>query len=352
MALTAGVIGCGNISRYHFAGLEKAGAVVKWVCDLSEERAAPWVARYGATYTADYRQVVEDASVDVVNVTPISSVHKPICLGAIDAGKAVICEKTLAENADDALDIVRRAEEKGTIFYTSYMKRFTPAVEQAKALLPRLGRIVTSHFRVHQPWGNLWAGNPPDGHAHTPPGGTSAVIKNYGGGILVCGGSHILDLVNYFVGRPSRLFATFHVPEDRDYDLHASALMESENGIVHFDALAHGLGHIGFLRDGWDERVEITGVDGRLDVFSAKWDQMDCKASMFVHYDNKTGEATEYRYPPVSSFERAVVFFCANIEKGEQGSQSRLTGYVVDELIGTIKRSAAEGRALDIDWRI
>ncbi len=37
--LTAAVIGCGNISQYHFSGLAKAGARIKWVCDLNEASA-------------------------------------------------------------------------------------------------------------------------------------------------------------------------------------------------------------------------------------------------------------------------------------------------------------------------
>ena len=40
MGVVAGVIGCGGISRFHFAGLEKAGARIKWVCDLSAGTAA------------------------------------------------------------------------------------------------------------------------------------------------------------------------------------------------------------------------------------------------------------------------------------------------------------------------
>jgi len=120
MNIVAGVIGCGNIARFHFSGLQKAGARVKWVCDLSEERARSWADKCGASVTTDYRQVIRDAAVNTIVLTTVSSVHRPICLAAIDAGKAVICEKTLAENADDALEIVKAAERRRTIFYTSY----------------------------------------------------------------------------------------------------------------------------------------------------------------------------------------------------------------------------------------
>ena len=72
---------------------------------------------------------------------------------------------------------------------------------------------------------------------------------------------------------------------------------------------------------------------------------------MMTHYDNETGHLTEYRYDPASPFDRAIAFFCENIAKHEQGSQSRFSGYAVDELISHIKQSAATGQAKDVHWR-
>ena len=352
MSITVGVIGCGNISKFHFSGLAKAGARVKWVCDLNEAAARPWAEKFNAAYTPDFRHILADPEVRAVFVLPISSTHKAICLEAIAAGKAVVCEKTLAENAADALAIVRAAEEKGSIFYTSYMKRYIPAVVKAKELLPGLGRIFSSYFRSYQPWGEIWGPNPAEGFLHTPPGGQSMVVKNYGGGILVCGGSHILDLIGFFLGRPKRISSMMVQPEDRDYDLLASALLETPNGVAHFEAVAHPLKKIGHLRDGWDERIEINATKGRLEIFSALWDQADVKDSLLVHTDNDSGTVTEYRYGPVSPFDRAVAFYCAQIERGEQGQQSIYTGYDVDVLIETVQRSARSGQTQEVHYAI
>jgi predicted dehydrogenase len=351
MSVTVAVIGCGNISRYHFAGLEKCGARVKWVCDISPSAAAPWAQKFNAEHTPDYRRALADPGVDAVFVTLVSRLHREICLAAIDAGKAVVCEKTLSESAADSFEIASRARERGTLFYTSYMKRFIPAVEKAKELLPRLGKIMSSHIRAYQYWGDLWTAAPDKGFFHIPPGGVSQVRKNYGGGILVCGGSHILDLVCFMLGRPERLYASFYEPEGRDYDLRASALMEGPNGVVHYEALAHPLGKIGFLRDGWDEKLEINGFGGRLEILSAAWDHFKEKSSVLVHYDNTSGKSEEYRFDCVSPFERAVEFFCAQIERGEQGAQSEWTGYETDELIEQIKISGASRQAVTVPWK-
>ncbi len=350
--VVAGVIGCGNISSFHFSGLEKAGARIKWVCDLNAATARPWADKFGARFTADHREVLADPSVNLVNVTTISRTHKSICLDAIAAGKAVICEKTLAENADDAFEIVRQAEEAGTIFYTSYMKRFLPAVEKARELLPRIGRILTTHIRSHQPWGTgHWANCVAD-EAGEKPAKPSFCVANYGGGILVCGGSHTLDLTLHLVGRPHRLYAQMHTPANKDYDLRASALLETQqNGIVLFEALNHPHAHAGFLRDGWDERIEIIGIDGRLEIRTPMWNEVNTKSSLLWHYDSRDASMREYSFEPLSPFDRAISFFCQNIAKGQQGAQSRWTGYDVDELIAHLKKSAAAHQAIEIEWR-
>jgi predicted dehydrogenase len=351
MILTVGVVGCGNIAQFHFSGLQKAGATVKWVADLDAARAAGWAARCCAQVAEDYRAIVADPAVQAVFVLTVSAAHREMCLAAIEAGKAVVCEKTLATNADDALEITRAAQAKGVVLYTSYMKRFIPAVQKAKELLPSLGRITSTYIRSFQPAGNLFDAMPESGGFHTPPGGVSGIVANYGGGALTCCGSHILDLTCHFLGRPSRVYGVVNIPEGRDYDLQASALLETANGPVQYETIWHPLQRIGLLRDGWDERVEINGLDGRLDVYTTWWSEVDTKASLCVHYDNATGAATEYRYAPVSPFDRAVAFYCASIEQGTQGDQSALTGYDVDELIETIERSSELRQALAVNWR-
>ena len=353
MAVTVGMIGCGHIARFHFAGLKKAGARVKWVCDLNAQAARPWAEQFQAAATARPEEVFSDPEVQAVWVLTTTATHRPLCLAAIAAGKAVVCEKTLAGNADDALEIARLAEQRRTVFYTSYMKRFIPAVQDAKKLLPSVGRIITTHIRAHQCWGAaLWSVPPTSGWLSVPTGGISGLRAKIGGGILLAGGSHIMDLVHFFFGRVRRLYGFIQTQPGFDVDNHASALLETDHGAVHYEALAHPLTRIGYLRDGWDERIEITGTAGRLEILSAKWDQPEHKASVLRHYDEAAGKVAEHCYEPVSPFERAAAFFCEQIGRNEQGAQSRLTGYETDEVLEHIRLSAARREAVEVKYRL
>ncbi|MBC2603254.1 Gfo/Idh/MocA family protein [Puniceicoccus vermicola] len=351
MKIKAAVIGCGGISRFHFTGLSRAGAEILWACDLDYKAAVARAESVGARSTSDLGEVLADPEVNTIVVATGSASHKSICLAAIEAGKSVICEKTLAETPEDAWQIVESARRKGTIFYTSYMKRFIPAVTEAKKRLPDIGRIISVHIRTHQPWGDLWEKIPTEGFFHTPPGGHSQVVRNYGGGILLCGGSHMVDLVLFLLGRPTRVYARLHVPDGLDYDVQASAILETGNGTVHFEALAHPLREIGFLRDGWDERIEITGTRGRLEILSAQWDDPERKCSRLIHTEHGSGVVHDLMGPAESPFDRAIAFYCGNIARGEQGTLSRLTGYEADEVLAHLKASGEIGQAMEIQWK-
>lgn len=354
MSIRVGIIGCGMIARFHVAGLLKAEATIAWVCDLNPASTAEYAKQTGARVTADWREVVADPTVQAVVVATISRLHKEICLAAIAAGKAVICEKTLAENAEDAWEIVSAAETAGTVFVTSYMKRWFAASQQAKTLLPALGRIITTHVRTHQPWGEIWQGaTPPRADGAAPAAATpSKFVSNYGGGILVMGGSHMLDLIVFLLGRPQRVFGFQHIPGDRDYDLHASALLETtDNGIIQFEALASPLSRNGFLRDGWDEQVEIIGTAGKLTLLTSFWNHVEQKTALLIHEDEATGQTHEYRYTVHSAFERAIAAYVADITSGKQTAQSRVTGYDVDQLIASIAASARSGQLLSVPWK-
>jgi len=65
--------------------------------------------------TDDWRRVVEDPEVDVVDVCTANDSHFEIAMAAIAAGKHVYCEKPLATNADHARQMADAARRKGLI---------------------------------------------------------------------------------------------------------------------------------------------------------------------------------------------------------------------------------------------
>jgi len=339
-----GIIGCGGISRFHFGGLQKAGARIVHVADIKAEVARPRAEAFNARLSTSYRDLLADSEVTAVAVLTDSRLHHEMCLAALEAGKDVVCEKTMAVNAREAGDIVKAVQRSGRIFFTAYMKRFFPASEKARALLPSLGRLFSAQVRTYQPWGNYY-----DQSADLP---SAEVIDRYGGAVMHCAASHLIDLTLGLLGRPHRLYASVdYVPGSR-FDRKATALFEYTSGlVVSFEAAAHPLKRIGFERNAWDEFVQINGVDGRLELFPVKWDQPEHNAALLIHYDNKSETSTEYRFPAINPFDVEVAYFCDCLERREQGHPDVVDGFNVDAIIEAMAESSTRKAAVRPDWQ-
>lgn len=339
-----GLIGCGNIARFHFNGIEKAGGKVTYIVDINEEAAKPWIEKTGAIFSKEYMDLINSSEVDVVSILASARFHKEMCIAALEAGKDVICEKTMANTAEEAEEIVHTTMKTGRLFFTTYMKRFFPAVRKAKELLPRLGRVISAHVRSYQAWGDFfttkelgWAQN---------------VTRNYGGAVLKCAGSHMLDMTMFFLGRPEYVYAKTDYVENTDFDRKVTAIMEFNEGVTAtFETMAHPLKMIGYERNSWDEKIEINGTGGRIEIFTVRWNTPENNGALLVHYDNNTGSSTEYRFDPVNPFDIEMEEIVRAVETRTQIHPDVVDGFNVDILIGAMKESNEKKSAVKIDWR-
>jgi predicted dehydrogenase len=342
-----GLIGCGQISRFHYEGYEQAGARIAHVCDLREETARAVGERYGARVSTDYRALLDDPRVQLVSVLTTASTHREICLAAIAAGKGVVCEKTLSDNPVHSAEIARAAQAAGIFCATAYMKRFFPAFQQAQKMLADMGPVTSLYARTWQPFRSLWDETLPAWTAERP----SPPVRSYGGGALVCGGSHILDLVHWYGGRPRRVCAHAQTREGLDFDRATNALLWLPGGAAcHFEAHWHPLQFAGYERNGWDERLEINTPAGRLDLCTPLWHQPERNPALLVHQEADSGRVTEYRFPAVNAFHAEMAEMLRRFETGEPPAPSAWDGYVVDELIATITESARTGQVAQMSY--
>lgn len=161
--LNVGMIGYGFMARTHSNAYRRVGnffdleykPVLKTVCGLVEAEAKAFADRWGyASYTTDWRSVVADKEIDLVEICVPNNFHAEIAIAAAKAGKMVICEKPLALNAPQALEMTEAVEQAGVPNMASFNYRRIPAVTMAKQLIEqgRLGKIF--HYRANflQDW--------------------------------------------------------------------------------------------------------------------------------------------------------------------------------------------------------
>jgi predicted dehydrogenase len=282
--------------------------------------------------------------VTVIDVLTDSAYHYPIVRAALQAGKDVVCEKTMMDSAEEAAAVARAVAASDRLLFTAYMKRFFPAVQKARELLPSLGRLFSAQVRVYQAWGNYYEVDPGN-----PPGW---IPSKYGGAVIKCAASHMLDMMLYLLGRPRSLYAHVDYIPQSDFDRKATALFEYGDGlVVSFEAATHPLKRVGFERNSWDEFVQINGVSGRLDLAFVRWDQPEHNGLLLVHYDNEIETSTEYRFAPVNPFDLELAHFCDCLARREQGRPDAVDGFNVDLLIDAMVESGRARAPIELDWR-
>src|SRR5262245_34707984 len=95
----------------------------------------------------DWREVVQRPDIDLVDVSTPGDSHAEIAIAAAKAGKAVLCEKPLANTVKDAEAMLKAVEKAGVAQLICQNYRRAPAVMLARQLIQegKLGRIF--HYR-------------------------------------------------------------------------------------------------------------------------------------------------------------------------------------------------------------
>ena len=162
------------------------------VCTSRKETATAAASAYGARYAfADYRELVQCADVDAITIAVRVPWHREIALAALAAGKHVYCEWPIAQNVEEAVDMVEAANATSLKNMVGLQGRFAPWVRYVKDLVDggTLGRIYNVNARLGI------------GHGYQRPGMAWAAKREAGNHLLAIYVPHQLELVFHTVGR-------------------------------------------------------------------------------------------------------------------------------------------------------
>jgi predicted dehydrogenase len=379
-----GLIGAGWMGKAHTVayrnvplvfGPEPAIPRLEMIADINPEWARAAAESLGfARWTADWRTLIDDPQVDVVDITTPNDVHAEIALAALAAGKPVYCEKPLANSAAETRAMAEAAEAAGvtTLVGFNYLKN--PAHPFARQLIQAgaLGRIT------------LFRGTFDQDVMSDPafPFTWRADRKLAGSGALGDMGSHTLAFARYLVGdivevcgigetfvreRPIAVSgtgqasraaagATMRAVENEDV---SQFLMRFANGAI---------GTIGASRIGTGRKMglgyEIQGTEGALLFTQERMNEL----KLYRHTDpaGERGYKTLYlapEYPGYAAFHpipgnalgyndqkiiEARELICA-IAEGRPAEPDFRFGHEITRVIDAVLRSVAERRWVRID---
>ncbi|NHX36092.1 MULTISPECIES: Gfo/Idh/MocA family protein [Halolamina] len=125
------IVGCGVIGhRLADAFSAHEGTTVWGACDLVASKVESFAEEYDCAAYTDYETIVAEDAVDVVYVGVPPTVHREVVEAAIDAEKAVICEKPIAEDATVGAELVALEESTDRPTAINLPFRYTPGVRE------------------------------------------------------------------------------------------------------------------------------------------------------------------------------------------------------------------------------
>lgn len=315
------------------------------VADLRADAARSVAARWGGRATGDWRAAVEAPGVDLVIVATPPNHHVEPALGAVAAGRHVLCEKPLASTLADARRLCDAADDAGVILKTGFNHRHFPALRFARELVERgeIGRVHTVRAFAGHPGGEEL------GHAwvHDP-----AVT---GGGCLVDNGIHVLDLVRFLLDEP--LVAgrglvgndvwRFDGAEDNAHALFrgaAGALVSVQASWTEprgYRFWVEATGERGFARAAYPPMRVEWGTCAALGERARR------RFAVFPWFQVRE-RLHGWRWTIVRSFLRELAELAAGIRAGRPVPPTGRDGLAALEMAHAVYRSAREGREIEL----
>ena len=197
--LSIGLIGSGFMGRAHvfgFATAQKAFDLpiqidLHTIADITDEAAAKAARDFGFRHaTSDWREMLENPEIEMIDITAPNALHKEMALKAIAAGKHVYCEKPLAPLTSDAHEMAEAAESAGVKTQVGFNYLCNPMVGLAREMIEagELGEI--RGYRGLHAEDYMTDALSPATFRHDPAGG----------GALADLGSHALATAEFLLG--------------------------------------------------------------------------------------------------------------------------------------------------------
>ncbi len=192
------VVGIGAISGNHINALIKNGQEIVALCDIVKEKAINSVDFYNlnAKVYTDYDEMLDAEKLDAVHICTPHYLHVPMCIKALERGINVLCEKPLAINFEQLLELETAVKNSKATLGVCLQNRYNASILYLKDYLK--DKEITSasatlvwkrdaEYYAQGEWRGKWA--------------------TEGGGVMINQAVHALDALQWFCGFPESVTA-------------------------------------------------------------------------------------------------------------------------------------------------
>jgi len=271
-----------------------------------------------------YETMFEEAPIDAVYNPLPNAFHAEWTMRAADAGLDVLCEKPIAEDADEAREMFEYCAEQDVTLMEAFMYRFHPRTERAAEIASEeLGELrggsSTFTFRLDDPT-------------------DIRLDPDLAGGSLMDLGCYTVSAMRLFLGEPERVYA-------RSVDTRDSGVDSQLTGVLEFESGATARIHSAFDSP-FGESYRLEAVDGWLEaenVFGAGPNQ-----TVSIEYEVDGRRATE-EFEPVDPYQQEVEHFAEAVEAGERPRIDDVESLRNMAVIDALYESADRGEVVTVD---
>ncbi len=285
MALTWLVTGIGDIStrRVLPAILASPHSRLAGIVTRDPAKAAP----YGVPSWQSLEAGLAACAAEAVYVATPVFLHAALTIAALRAGRHVLCEKPMALDYQQALNMQQAAEKTGRTLGIAYYRRMYPKVARARELLAAgaIGRPVFAEATSHD-----W---------FYPAGAAREWLLDpakAGGGPLYDIACHRIDLMNYLFGPPLRAAGY------RSTLVHPIAVEDNATVLIEHDSGLRGMVDVRWHSRVARDEFRIRGTEGEMDLTP-----LNSPALVYPGGAEELPAAANLHYPCIEVFARAVL---------------------------------------------
>ena len=253
-------VGCAHIHTPSFLKMVRENKEIEpaAVWDHDKDRAAKNAEALHCPAVADRKAIWDDPSVSAVVITSETNLHGELIREAAEAGKHIFAEKPLGFSGEDAKRSAEAIRKAGVLFQTGYFMRGFPTNLFLKQQIEAgaFGKITRMrHSNCHSGSLGGWFDTEWRWMADPSVAGCGAF------GDL---GTHSLDIILWFLGRPDRVTGQIRTVTGR----YGESCDESGEALLAFPS-----GALATLAGGWVDTqnpvtCEISGTEGHAVVIN------------------------------------------------------------------------------------
>lgn len=196
-----GIIGFGRMGITHYSIINTHPAVEMTAIADTSSTMLNMIRKYlpGTKMFDDYKDLLNSGLVDAIIVCTPSVMHYEVCKMAAEKGVNVFCEKPFTTSPAQAKELADLFESKGLVNQVGYVYRFDAVFGKVKEMLDQqlIGKVV--HTNVQFLSSTISKMQPEKGWRSK---------RENGGGATYEMGSHVIDLMEFFFGKPKKIIGT------------------------------------------------------------------------------------------------------------------------------------------------